>query len=291
MPRRITYLNYILPVFVGLLLLVGWLSARLWKAGAEEQALFRLSVSAPAAQTGMSVSSGAFLQTGTSASSGSFSQRRASVSSGIFRQTGASGLFSAEILKQIDALPGRCRRWALYCADMEIEIDKYHTAAELCGVELDEYPLTIVKSAGEKQTGIRPALIVGERFFEELSDEYGNPLSERQAEILKEQIGSLAVCLTVQGAVDVEKSTAAGGGAEGTLTRNSRKDRPQDAEFLGIAEGDGVYMDADRMSHWFAQMGLPCEIRRVELEIQGEQNAQKAQDSLEKAGFAVSTAS
>lgn len=261
MPRRITYLNYILPVFAGLFLLVGWLSVRLWKAGAKEQALFRLSVSASAGQMGT------------------------------FASSGASGIFSAEILKQIDALPGLCRRWALYCADVEIEIDKYHTAAELCGIEMSEYPLTIVKSAGGKQTGIRPALIVGEHFFEGLSDEYGNPISERQAEILKEQIGYLAVCLTVQGAVDAGKSIAVGSGAEETLTRNSWKDRLQDAELLGIAEGDGVYMDADRMSRWFAQMGLPCEIRRVELKIQGEQNAQKAQDSLEKAGFAVSTAS
>ena len=46
-------------------------------------------------------------------------------------------------------------------------------------------------------------------------------------------------------------------------------------------------MDAEQMRRWLTQLGLPCEIRRVELEIQGERNAQRVQGSLEKAGFAV----
>ena len=272
MPQRTTYLNGIRPLLVGLLLLTGWLSVQLWQAGAREQALFRISVTVSPAESGGYAASGSFGQSGQSS------------------QSGQSGEFSGEILKRMDSLPGLRRRWALYCADVEIEIDRYHTAAELFGIELDEYPLTIVKSAGEKQAGLRPALIVGEGFFDRLSDEYGNPISERQAKILKEQIASLAVRLAVQDAAGamgiskgvVEKDARAGGRG---------KDAFQDAEFLGVTEGDGVYMDADRMNRWLAQMGLPCEIRRVELEIQGERNVQKAQESLEKAGFAVLTAS
>ncbi len=261
MPRRITYLNYILPMLVGLLLLAGWLSLRLWQARAKEQAFFRLSVSAPSAQTG------------TAAASESF------------RQAGRSGIFSAEILEQMDALPGLRRRWALYCADVEIEIDKYHTDTELCGVEMSEYPLNVIESTGEQQTGMRPLLIAGQDFFDSLSDEYGSPISERQTEILKEQIGSLAVRLAVQGAVDA--GVSAGGGGEDDLTGNKGNDRLQDAELLGIAKESGLYMDAEQMRRWLAQLELPCEIRRVELEIQGERNAQKAKGSLEKAGFSV----
>ncbi len=269
MPQRTTYLNGIRPLLVGLLLLAGWLSVQLWQAGAREQALFRISVTVSPAESGGYAASGSFGQSG---------------------QSSQSGEFSGEILKRMDSLPGLRRRWALYCADVEIEIDRYHTAAELFGIELDEYPLTIVKSAGEKQAGLRPTLIVGEGFFDRLSDEYGNPISERQAKILKEQIAFLAVRLALQGAAGAtgiskgveEKDVRAGGRG---------KDVFQDAEFLGVAEGDGIYMDADRMCRWLAQMGLPCEIRRVELEIQGERNVQKAQESLEKAGFAVLTAS
>lgn len=261
MPRRITYLNYILPLLAGLLLLAGWFSLRLWQAGAKEQALFRLSVSASSAQT------------------------RTAAASESFRQAGRSGTFSAEILEQMDALPGLRRRWALYCADVEIEIDKYHTDTELCGVEMSEYPLTVIQSTGERQTGTRPLLIAGKDFFGSLSDEYGNSISERQTEILKEQIGSLAVRLTVQEAAGA--GVSAGRGEEDDLTGNKRNDRPQDAEFLGIAKESGLYMDAEQMRRWLAQLGLPCEIRRVELEIQGERNAQKAQGSLEKSGFLV----
>ena len=266
MPQRTTYLNGIRPLLVGLLLLAGWLSVQLWQAGAREQALFRISVTVSPAESGGYAASGSFGQSG---------------------QSSQSGEFSGEILKRMDSLPGLRRRWAFYCADVEIEIDRYHTAAELFGIELDEYPLTIVKSAGEKQAGLRPTLIVGEGFFDRLSDEYENPISERQAKILKEQIASLAVRLAVQDVAGVGES----GGEAGYVTGNKGKDVFQDAEFLGIAEGDGIYMDADRMNRWLAQMGLPCEIRRVELEIQGERNVQKAQQSLEKAGFAVLTAS
>ncbi len=259
MSRKGSYLNVIRPILVGLFLLAGWLSLRLWQAEAREQALFQLSVSALSERPG------------------------APVSLGSYGSSGQSVEFSEAILEQMDRLPGLRRRRALCCTEVEIDIDKYHTTAELCGIEMDRCPLTIVKSAGEKRTGTRPLLIAGNHFFESLSDEYGNRISGRQANILKEQIASLAVRLSVQDAADAAKRLAGGG----VSTDEGGKNRFQDAELLGIAEEDGLYMDADQMKRWLAQLGLPCEIRRVELEIQGKRNEQKAEADLEKAGFSV----
>ena len=261
--QRSTYLTYIRALFVGLLLLAGWLSLQLWRTERQEQALFRLVISAPSAQTGTSTASG------------------------FFRRTGRFETFSAEILEQMDAFPGLRRRWALYGADVELCIDRYHADTELYGAALSEYPLTILKSAGERRTGMQPLLIAGQDFFGNLSDEYGNLISERQTKILKEQIDSLAVRLAVRGGADTGEDLSIGGGEKNRLTENKGNDILQNAEFLGIVEEDGLYMDADQMRRWLAQLGLPCEIRRVILEIQGGQNAQKAQKSLEKAGFHV----
>ncbi len=261
--QRSTYLTYIRALLVGLLLLAGWLSLQLWQTERQEQALFRLTVSAPSAQTGTSAASG------------------------LFRRTGRFETFSAEILEQMDAFPGLRRRWALYGADVELCIDRYHADTELYGAALSEYPLTILKSAGERRTGMQPLLIAGQDFLGSLSDEYGNLISERQTKILKEQIDSLAVRLAVRGGVDTEIDNAIGNGGTGNMSGDRGDRRFQDAKFLGIVEEDGLYMDADQMRRWLAQLGLPCEIRRVILEIQGGQNAQKAQKSLEKAGFHV----
>ncbi len=263
MPRKESYLNYIKPLLVGLFLLAGWLAAQLWKADMREQELFRIAVTAPSAQSGASAPSGSFLR------------------------AGRSGEFSEAGLEQIDYLPGLRRRWAIYCADVELCIDKYRTSAQLYGVELSEYPLTIIKSAGERQTGTRPLLIAGDGLFNSLSDEYGNLISKRQAEILREQIGSLAVCLDVRGVAGAGEGVPAGGGEEDSLPGGEGTDRSQAAGFLGIAGEDGLYMDADLMKRWLAQLELPCEIRRVELEIRGERNLQKAQENLEKAGLSV----
>lgn len=188
-----------------------------------------------------------------------------------------SGTISGEMMDQMDRLLGLQRRWAFFCADVEIRIDKYHAAAELWGVD-QEYPLTVIKSAGEKQAASGPLLIIGEDFFDGLSDEYGNPISERQADLLEEQVSTLAVRISVQGAGDMGGNSAQDEG-DGN--------RAQDAGILGIVREDGVYMDAEQMRRWLARMGLQCDIRHAELEIRGEQNARKAQKLLEEAGFSV----
>lgn len=63
-----------------------------------------------------------------------------------------------------------------------------------------------------------------------------------------------------------------------------------DAEFLGIVQESGVYMEADQMKRWLGQAGFPCWISRAELEIQGKDNAGKVQESLRKTGITADIA-
>lgn len=198
-----------------------------------------------------------------------------------------SGTIPAEILPQIDALPGLRGRWAMYGADVQLQIGSYSAAAEVWGVELSAYPLTIMESAGEKRNGTSPLLIAGEHFFEGLSDEYGYSISERQAGKLKSQIASLTAKLKLPDAGSPGTAAYSGAGADAVGTDEmTRQDiRSYDAEFLGITEEDGLYMDAAQMERWLTQIGIPCEIRRVELAIRGTENARTACDALLKAGF------
>lgn len=192
-----------------------------------------------------------------------------------------SGTFSEELLRQMDDLPGLRRRWAFYCVNADIRVDTYSLSAEIWGVELSEYPLTILKSAGRKNIGIKPALIVGWDFFDGLTDESGLPVSERQSALLASQISSISAQVTVHASARMDGNFADGqDGFSG-----QEKDLVCDAEFLGIARESIVCMEAAQMKRWLGQAGLPCGISHVELEIQGEDNAGKAQESLQKAGM------
>lgn len=180
-----------------------------------------------------------------------------------------SGEITQELLDQMELLPGCCGYRAMYCLDAELRLRSYSAQVQIRGVPLGEYPLTVIKSAGEKQLGTSPLLIVGESFFESLTDAQGHRISERQARVLEEQMCDLTAEITV---------TGADGGAEGT-------EAPRAAMFLGEAKEEGVYMDAQQMRNWMAVCGHNCAVRRVELTVRGQSNSKKAQESLQEAGF------
>lgn len=175
------------------------------------------------------------------------------------------GRITEEVLLEMEKLPGFCGRSVCYGADAEITIGMYTGQAEILGVDLDAGILTPVLSAGEKPAGSRPLLIVGEDFFQSLKDAYGHAATQRQQEILKQQLGELEAQIAVEG-------------AEGKSIADT-------AQFLGMAKESGVYMDASLMRAWLDKWNLSCRIRRVSLVIRGLANAESAQESLYKAGF------
>lgn len=173
-----------------------------------------------------------------------------------------------ELLRQMEKLPGFESRSICYGADAGIRVGMYTAQARILGVDLNAGLLTPVLSAGKKAAGSRPLLIVGEDFLSGLTDEHGYAITERQRDILKEQLGELEARLTLDGAPE-------GKTAEDT------------AQFLGIVKESGVYMDAGLMKAWLQKWNLPCRISCVKITVRGSANAESAQECLREAGFEV----
>ncbi|MDO5422340.1 MAG: hypothetical protein Q4F41_01275 [Eubacteriales bacterium] len=172
-----------------------------------------------------------------------------------------NGEITNELLSQFQAFPGFQQCWAVLTGNVSIRIAQYQASATLCGVDLDSYPLTIVESAGAKAFGSKPLLIVGESFWSSLTDEYGNAITSRQIQVLTQELDTLEAELELDGAVYA-------------------------AEFLGVAEEDGIYIDVSQLKPLLEAGGGTGAVSRVCLKIKGVKNAERARESLEKAGFA-----
>lgn len=181
----------------------------------------------------------------------------------------SSGEITGELLLEMTKIPGFDSYQAMYCQETELHIGKYRAPAQIQGVNLSEYSLTAVSSAGEKKLGTKPLLILGENFLKSLQDEGGRTITERQAQVLAETINDQEVYLTV-----------AGRGTSGEA-------RTAEADILGFVREDGVYMDAQQMRDYLTAQGLPCPVGRVQIYIKGQKNAANASESLQNAGFAA----
>lgn len=174
------------------------------------------------------------------------------------------GELTEELLSQMEKLPGFCSRAVLFCTDAVIRVDSYSASVQIRGIDLASCPLNVTRSAGKKAKGSRPLLVVGEGFFAGLSDEYGKPISDRQAELLAQRLDTLTAQVVVEG-----------------------QDSGSETEFLAIVEGEGIYMDAEQMRLWLGQQGMTAHAGMVELKIRGEKNAARAEETLEGAGLLV----
>lgn len=177
-----------------------------------------------------------------------------------------SGEITSDLLLLMEQFPGFCGYQAMYCLDAEVRIGTYRAPAQIRGVEMADYPLTVVKSAGEKKLGAKPLLIVGEGFLETLTDAGGHAITQRQAQIIGQEAQTQRVSLAFSD-----------GGAFG--------ERQMEAELLGFAAQDGVYMDAGQMKSWLSSLGYHCPVERAQLQIRGRKNSQDAFESLQNAGF------
>lgn len=191
------------------------------------------------------------------------------------------GAVTEEILSQTEMFPGFRKRWALIEKDCSIRIGEYHTQARITGIDLDSWPMTVKVSAGKKAEGTIPLLVVGDTFFSGLSDDNGGTITQRQAEILAEEIGELEARIQT----DIKEQGDTKSSLKSSPQQGSAAGEP--AWFLAITEGSGIYMEITQMQRWLEKRGEQVHINGVILELQGADNAAKARESMEKAGFTV----
>lgn len=196
------------------------------------------------------------------------------------------GEITAELLAQMEELPGFKKRWLLYEKSCEIRVGRYRAEASVTGVDFSEYPLTVVASAGEKTVGSVPPLVVGDTFFSQLTDENGKAITERQAEILRETFAEQRITLQADAKQNVVSAAASARMAEATGT-SGQVSAGESAELLAIVKEEGVYMDASMMRRWLQGKGERPKAAGVMLEIRGEGNAETVREIMEKAGFAM----
>lgn len=232
-----------------------------------------------------------------------------------------------ELYLKIQDFPGLVHCWAVYGAQAEIRIGSYQASAEILGIDLSAWPLKITKSAGKKRLGSAPLLVAGEGFFQSLADEYGSPVTKRQAQVFQEKAGTLDVEITLLSnaavssfsagetsaayangenplyAQDSPVSYGTAGAASSSRNVLSSEDSSSivykdvssgsgapvsfTGSFLALSDDDKLYMDAAQMRGLLKACGLPAGLSRVCLEIKGKQNAENAKKSLTKAGFLV----
>lgn len=171
------------------------------------------------------------------------------------------GEISQEELFTMKEFSGLENIWTVIQTEAEMKVKSYMISIAVQGVDLTTYPIKTVRSAGKKTQGAKLLLAVGEDFFEQMKDESGMSVSERQAKVLMEEVGDLKAELRLN---------------------------PEEADigaFLGVVEGNGVYMGQEEMKQWLSAKGIHPGVSKVCMEIRGEKRAERAIESLEKAGF------
>lgn len=149
------------------------------------------------------------------------------------------GEITEKILKSMKKFPGVERLWTVLETEISVSVKEYRGSSSLQGVDLKDYPLTVIQSAGKKNLGNIPLLAVGEDFFQQLQDVGENPVSKRQQVILRENLSSLVVEIQVlpEGEQEEEAESIPG-------------------EFLGVVKERGIYMEQEQMRQWLENQGI-----------------------------------
>lgn len=145
---------------------------------------------------------------------------------------------SSRELKTMQDFPGLEQLWTVIREETVLALDGFQVSADLSGVDLESYPLTVIRSGGEKYRGKKPLLAVGKDIFSNLQDESGKPCGERQRELFWQTLGEL----------EPEIALAGGGTEEEGLAEPEKEQREGTrGEFLASVEGEGIYMDQEQM--------------------------------------------
>lgn len=180
------------------------------------------------------------------------------------------GEITEKMLKSMKKFPGVERLWTVLETEISVSVKEYRGSSSLQGVDLKDYPLTVIQSAGKKNLGNIPLLAVGEDFFQQLQDVGENPVSKRQQVILRENLSSLVVEIQVlpEGEQEEEAESIPG-------------------EFLGVVKERGIYMEQEQMRQCLENQGIHPRLGKICLKIRGKTNVKQAEQSLAQAGFTV----
>lgn len=180
------------------------------------------------------------------------------------------GEITEKMLKSMKKFPGVERLWTVLETEISVSVKEYRGSFSLQGVDLKDYPLTVIQSAGKKNLGNIPLLAVGEDFFQQLQDVGENPVSKRQQVVLRENLSSLVVEIQVlpEGEQEEEAESIPG-------------------EFLGVVKERGIYMEQEQMRQCLENQGIHPRLGKICLKIRGKTNVKQAEQSLAQAGFTV----
>ncbi|MCD7763846.1 MAG: hypothetical protein LUI14_11765 [Lachnospiraceae bacterium] len=188
---------------------------------------------------------------------------------------------TTELCTSMGRFAGLEKLWTVIEAEVTLTAGDWQISTTLMGVDLDTFPVTLVRSAGEKQLGSTPLLLAGEELFTMMTDANGTAITARQSKILSESIDSLTAQIVPEDS-DIAGSPVTSGNSGGSGYTSA-----DTAEFLGLVSGNGLYMDADQMRTWLADHGSTASVHLVWLRIKGKSNAETAEKSLTDAGFQV----
>lgn len=186
----------------------------------------------------------------------------------------AAGSISQEELSAMTGFSGLETLWPVVQENVRLSLNGYFASVTLNGVDLQSYPLSVICSAGRKQQGDTPLLVLGEEALQSLQDQQGHPMGERQQALLMQELAEQKLyLLPAEAETDPDESPEQTQGEEG--------------EILALTKGDGGYMDRNQMERWLKRQGKTPVIRAAHLQIRGKEAALLAQTTLEKAGYEV----
>ncbi|MCD8074778.1 MAG: hypothetical protein LUF27_07050 [Lachnospiraceae bacterium] len=186
---------------------------------------------------------------------------------------------TTELCTSMSRFAGFEELWTVMESEVTLTIGDWQISTTLMGVDLDTFPFTPVRSAGEKKLGSVPLLLAGEEIFNTMTDANGTAITTRQSKILTESMEGLTAQIVLE-ASNLAGSSGSAGNSDGSGYTSA-----DTAEFLGLISGDGLYMDADQMRRWLAGYGSSASVHLVWLRIKGKRNAEAAEKSLIDAGF------
>ncbi|MCD8397979.1 MAG: hypothetical protein LUD12_12510 [Lachnospiraceae bacterium] len=188
---------------------------------------------------------------------------------------------TTELCTSMSRFAGFEELWTVMESEVTLTVGDWQISTTLMGVDLETFPFTLVRSAGEKKLGSAPLLLAGEEIFNTMTDANGTAITTRQSKILTESMESLTAQIVLE-ASNLASSSGSAGNSDGSGYTSA-----DTAEFLGLVSGDGLYMDAAQMRTWLAGHGSSASVHLVWLQIKGKGNAETAEKSLTDAGFQV----
>ena len=184
--------------------------------------------------------------------------RQAQELCGMSMQSGSE--LTAEIIAELEKLPGMVLFLPADIAIGKLELEGYTLETEIMGIRLEEYPLQWETAQPQIRLGNTPMLFLGKECFASFQDQYGHPPTKSQIEKWQQGYSQLELALTDENGYS------------------------QTARICGILKSPAakIYMEKAQMEENFGQLSRA---KGGYLQIQGRQNAKKAQELLEGAGF------